>query len=329
MGHRPACYAWCVVTAVSVLAPALAQAASEGEDEDWVDWLLGTPLRIAVILLIATVVTVVARWLIRRFAQRFMAQETTDALDAVERTVGVGIPRVNPQRVRARTETFRVVLTGVVTTVIWVIAFVLVLAEVDVDLGPLIAGAGIVGIALGFGAQTLVRDYLAGIFIIVEDQFGVGDVVDLGEATGTVEEVTLRATVLRDVDGVVWHVSNGSIIRVGNQSKVWARARVDVSVAYDTDIRAAMVVILDAARALAADDEWADCILEEPEMWGIEALEADGVTLRLMVKTLPGAQFDVARELHIRLKEALDEAGIEIPFPQRTTWIRDDRTADP
>ena len=168
----------------------------------------------------------------------------------------------------------------------------------------------------------MVRDYLAGIFVLSEDQYGIGDVVDLGEAAGTVEEVSLRATVLRDVDGVVWHVPNGIVQRVGNRSKQWSRARVDVSVAYDADLRESMQLILSTAEAMAEDDTWSDVILEPPEMWGVEELAADGVTLRLIVKTRPGEQFAVTRELNIRLKEALDRAGIEIPFPQRTMWLR-------
>jgi small conductance mechanosensitive channel len=257
-----------------------------------------------------------------RLSTRIVSQRTRGALDRVSRGTGGSISAPDPTRIEARTQTLGAVLANSGTALIWVITLLLVLGELGINLGPLIAGAGIAGIALGFGAQQMVQDYLAGVFILSEDQFGIGDVVDLGEATGTVEEVSLRATRLRDLDGVVWHVPNGTLTRVGNKSKQWARARVDISVAYDTDLRESMQLILATAEAMAEDEEWADSILEAPEMWGVEELAADGVTLRLIVKTRPGDQFAVTRELNIRLKEALDEAGIEIPFPQRTMWIR-------
>lgn len=293
-------------------------------DQSLKDWLVDRPLRIALIVLVSLVVTGVFRRAVRRIAQRVVSQQTRVALDRVSRHSGGGIPTPDPSRLEARTDTLRSVLANAGTSVIWVMTILLVLGEMEINLGPLIAGAGVAGVALGFGAQQMVRDYLAGIFIITEDQYGIGDVVDLGEASGVVEEVSLRSTRLRDIDGVVWHVPNGVLTRVGNKSKQWARARVDVSVAYDTDLREAMRLILATAEALAADDEWQERIIEAPEMWGVEQLGADGVTLRLVAKTRPGDQFEVTRELHVRLKEALDEAGIEIPFPQRTMWMRNE-----
>jgi moderate conductance mechanosensitive channel len=191
-----------------------------------------------------------------------------------------------------------------------------------VNLGPLIAGAGVVGIALGFGAQTVVRDFLSGMFMLVEDQYGVGDIVDLGEATGTVEGVTLRTTRLRDVNGTVWHIPNGEIKRVGNKSQDWARALLDVSVAYGADIAHAKEVIKGVADEVWQDEQLGPSVLEEPEVWGIEDLGADGIAIRLVVKTRPADQFRVMRALRERLKRALDDAGIEIPFPQRTVWVR-------
>jgi small conductance mechanosensitive channel len=291
-------------------------------DQDLGDWLVDRPLRIGLTLSVALVVTIVYRYLMHRLSTRIVSQRTRGALDRVSRGTGGSISAPDPTRLEARTQTLGAVLANSGTALIWVITLLLVLGELGINLGPLIAGAGIAGIALGFGAQQMVQDYLAGVFILSEDQFGIGDVVDLGEATGTVEEVSLRATRLRDLDGVVWHVPNGTLTRVGNKSKQWARARVDISVAYDTDLRESMQLILATAEAMAEDEEWADSILEAPEMWGVEELAADGVTLRLIVKTRPGDQFAVTRELNIRLKEALDEAGIEIPFPQRTMWIR-------
>lgn len=291
-------------------------------DQELGDWLADRPLRIGLTLLVAAVVTVVYRYLMHRLSARIVSQRMQGALDRVSRSTGGSIAAPDPTRLEARSRTLGAVLANSGTALIWVITVLLVLGELGVNLGPLIAGAGIAGVALGFGAQQMVQDYLAGVFILSEDQYGIGDVVDLGEASGTVEEVSLRATRLRDIDGVVWHIPNGVLTRVGNKSKQWARARVDVSVAYDADLRGSMQLILATAEAMAGDDAWSEMILEPPEMWGVEELAADGVMLRLIVKTRPGDQFAVTRELNVRLKEALDDAGVEIPFPQRTMWLR-------
>ena len=186
----------------------------------------------------------------------------------------------------------------------WSIAIITILGELGINLGPLIAGAGIAGIALGFGAQSLVKDFLAGIFIIVEDQYGVGDIIDVGElsntpVSGTVESVSLRSTKLRSVNGTVWHVPNGTVLRVGNMSQQWARALLDVSVAYGSDLDLAQAEIKRVADELWHDPAWAGQVLEEPEVWGVEDLAPDGVTIRLVVKTQPAEQFKVLRELRI------------------------------
>ena len=227
------------------------------------------------------------------------------------------------QRINALTS----VLRSIATVVIFLIAIFLILGEVGLNLAPLLAGAGIVGIALGFGAQSLVKDFLSGLFILVEDQFGVGDIVDLDQQTsGTVEAVSLRTTRLRSVDGTVWHVPNGDIRRVGNKSQHWSRALLDVEVAYDTDIDHAKAVIKRVADGLW---EERDDILEEPEVWGVELLGANAITIRLVVKTRPADQYAVSRELRQRLKEAFDAEGIEIPFPQQVVWQREPRAAQP
>ena len=181
--------------------------------------------------------------------------------------------------------------------------------------------------AIGFGAQSLVKDFLAGMFILVEDQYGVGDIIDVGDLSGTqvagtVEAVSLRTTRLRSVNGTVWHVPNGTILRVGNMSQQWARALLDVSVAYGSDVDEASRIIKATADELWRERDWSHQILEEPELWGIESLDADGIAIRLVVKTSPSQQFAVMRELRRRIKRSLDEAGIEIPFPQRTVWVR-------
>jgi small conductance mechanosensitive channel len=214
------------------------------------------------------------------------------------------------------------VLKSAASFAIFVLAGLMVLSELGLDLAPLIASAGIAGIALGFGAQNLVKDFLAGVFMIFEDQYGVGDVIDTGEATGSVEAVGLRVTQLRDVDGVVWYVRNGEVIRIGNKSQGWARAVLDIGVGYGEDIAMVRTLLKEVADTLWRDPEWAELVVEEPEVWGVEAMGPDAVLVRVAVKTQPLEQWKVARELRERIKAAFDERGIEIPFPQRTVWMR-------
>jgi small conductance mechanosensitive channel len=168
-----------------------------------------------------------------------------------------------------------------------------------------------------------VKDFLSGVFMIFEDQYGVGDVVDLGEATGTVEAVSLRVTRLRDLDGTVWYVPNGEILRVGNKSQNWSRAVVDVGVGYDEDIARAKRVLAEVARDLWEDEDYRSVIIEEPEVTGVEALTPDAITLRVLVKTAPMEQWAIARELRQRIKARFDHEGIEIPYAQRVVWQRD------
>lgn len=211
-------------------------------------------------------------------------------------------------------------MRSLVTFVIWVVAAFMMLGAVGINLAPLLAGAGVIGVALGFGSQSLVRDFLSGFFILIEDQYGVGDIVDMeGRAAGVVEAVSLRTTRLRSVDGVVWHVPNGEIRVIGNMSQHWSRSLLDVEVAYDTDIDQAKTVVKRVADKLWREDP---AILEEPEMWGVEELAASGVVLRLVVKTTPKEQWRVSRRLREEIKRAFDAEGIEIPFPQRTVWNR-------
>ena len=172
------------------------------------------------------------------------------------------------------------------------------------------------------GAQNLVRDFLSGIFMLIEDQYGVGDVIDAGPATGTVEGVSLRTTRLRDVEGNVWHIPNGVISHVANKSQQWSRALLDVQVSYGTETDRAISVIQRVAVDTWMDESWSEEILEKPDVWGVESLDADGVTIRLVVKTKPLSQWKVARELRARIKAAFDRDGIEIPFPQRVVWHR-------
>lgn len=305
------------------------------DNADWAelaDVVFARPLTILLVLGIASIVNALLRRAIDRFVATMSGeQQASRRLKRRLRSSAMlrrGLPASVLEtgqlslRAAARAETLGSVLRSIATFVIWVIAIVTILGELGINLGPLIAGAGVAGVALGFGAQSLVKDFLAGMFMLIEDQYGVGDIVDVGEASGTVEAVSLRTTKIRDVQGTMWHVPNGQIMRVGNMSQQWARALLDVSVAYGSDLDVAQQVIKDTADALWRDPDWSSRILEEPDVWGVEALAADGVTIRLVVKTLPAAQFNVLRELRVRIKQALEAAGIEIPYPQRTVWVR-------
>ncbi len=288
------------------------------------DLLLAKPLKIILILGVAWVANRLARRAIRRFVAGFEQPTGQGTLSRVRDRTPAALLSTGPVNMRTgqRARTIGAVLRSLTTAAIWTIATLMVLAEFNLNLGPLIAGAGIVGVALGFGAQSLVRDFLTGIFMLLEDQFGVGDTIDCGEATGVVEGVSLRTTRLRDVEGTVWHVPNGQILRVGNKSQEWSRALLDVEVAYDTDLEVAKQLIKEVADEVWHDPILRTSVIEAPEVWGVERFGPDGIAIRLVVKTRPADQWKVLRELRQRLKLALDDAGIEIPFPQRTVWVR-------
>ncbi len=279
------------------------------------NWLTGPPLQIILIVLIAVVLNRLLRRAIKRFAARIEGSSQSGGLRRLrDRTPSVllGTGEVN-LRSAARAETITAVLRSLCTGVIATFALIYMLSAVGLELGPLLAGAGVAGVALGFGAQSLVKDFLSGIFMLIEDQFGVGDVVDVGEASGTVEQVTLRVTRLRDVNGTVWHVPNGQILRVGNKSQQWARSVLDVPVAPSVDLERAARVIGDAALAVWELDEAKPDVLESPEVLGVEYLGPDAVTIRVQGKTRPGAQWRVNRLLRVHVAEALERHGIELP----------------
>ena len=288
------------------------------------DFALGKPLTILAILIGAMIVNRLVRRAVKRGLRGLSSGGVSERLGAVRRRTPAALleTEVTSLRAEQRITALTGVLRSIFSFLVFLLAGFLVLGELGINLGPLLAGAGIVGVALGFGSQSLVKDFLSGLFILVEDQFGVGDIVDVdpdGMAVGVVEAVSLRTTRLRSVDGTVWHIPNGEIRRVGNKSQLWSRALLDVEVAYDTDIERATEVI-----KAVADEVWKerDDVLEEPEVWGVENLGASGVLIRLVVKTRPSEQWAVSRVLRQRIKAAFDAAGIEIPFPQQTVWNR-------
>jgi small conductance mechanosensitive channel len=285
--------------------------------DEVVDYLLGAPLRIVGILIGAVVI----RWLVHRAITRVVKRTIDSKLRErlVARRRGQLLVEANgalvAERRRQRAETIGSVLRSIASFVIFGLAFVTALAELGIALGPILASAGVAGVALGFGAQSLVRDFLSGIFMILEDQYGVGDLIDTGEAVGTVEEVSLRITRLRDSSGVVWYVRNGEILRVGNHSQGWSTAVVDVSIAYDQDIPTVLELIRATAEDVAEDEAWRDKILDDPVVAGVESVTGAAVTIRVIVKCTPNDQFAVARELRERIKAAFDSAGIQVPLP--------------
>jgi len=273
---------------------------------------LSKPIRVAVILLVAWLVVALAR----RFIARLVVRMSGGVEKLVTRTPGVSFVDTGPmsetRRVQ-RAETVGAVLRSVVSIIVWTIAIFSALEVLGVNLGPLLATAGVAGIAIAFGAQSLVKDFLTGMFMLVEDQFAVGDVVDVGVASGTVEGISLRTTRLRDVDGVVWHVPNGTILRVGNKSQQWSRAVVDVPVGYQADIAQATDVIREVADALWRDADYAGKILAEPSVLGVESMAPGRVMIRVVIRTQPQQELPIARELRLRVKAALDAAGIAAP----------------
>ena len=261
---------------------------------DVADFLLGSPLRILAILIIAWFVNRIARRGVKSTLRTLSSGAVQERVGSLRAAAPAALLQTQEHSLRSeqRIDALTSVLRSLVTFVIYTVAVFMILGEIGINLGPLIAGAGIIGVALGFGSQSLVKDFLSGVFILVEDQFGVGDIVDLdGQTSGVVDAVSLRTTRLRSVDGTLWHVPNGEIRRVGNKSQHWSRALIDIEVAYDTDLDHAEAVIARVADEIATGD--AD-VIEQPEVWGVEQLGANGIVIRLVVKTRPSEQFRVS-----------------------------------
>ncbi len=245
----------------------------------------------------------------------------------IVRTVDDGDDAVLSHREK-RGQTVAALIRSVGRVLIFLIALLLTL-NIFIEIGPLLAGAGVAGLAISFGAQSLVKDLIAGFFILFEDQFTVGDNVELAGKSGKVERLTLRAAVIRDLDGVLHTIPNGSIQMVSNKTRGWSRSVIEVGVAYATDVDQALSVFRDESLALARDPEWKSLVEEggEPDVLGIERLDDSAVVIRVAIRVTPGNQWKVAREFRRRIKKRLDREGIEIPFPQRTVHLRDGRPA--
>ena len=282
---------------------------------NWLDRPLTTLLSIVVIVVIAMVLRSLAHRMITRITLRMaegtMAHKTRER----SRTIFDGSPVLLHQRRAQRAKTMGSVLRSIASIVIWCVAVASILGRLGLNLTPVLASAAVIGTAVGFGAQNIVKDFLAGLFMLLEDQYGVGDVIDVGSAKGTVEAVTLRVTRMRDVNGVVWYVPNGEIKKVGNESQNWGRAVLDIPVDIAEDVEKVKALLKNTADEMAAAPPWDELILEEPSVWGVQALAADGLVVRLVLKTAPGRQAEVSRELRERVKKAFDEAGVSVATP--------------
>jgi moderate conductance mechanosensitive channel len=278
-------------------------------------WLVHSGLPILVILVAAALVRWVLHRLIHRLVRRALESKLPGVLEEHRATrVLASATGALSERRRQRTETLGSVLRSLVTGIVFGVAFVMVLDEVSIPIAPLLASAGVAGVALGFGAQSLVKDILSGIFLILEDQYGVGDVIDTGEAIGEVEDVTLRVTRLRDGNGVIWYVRNGEIIRVGNRSQGWSTAIVDLPVAYTEDAERVQTILREALQAMDDDPHWHERLVEAPSVVGIEQITGTTMTVRVIAKCLPNENLPVQREIRERAKVAFDANGVKAPI---------------
>ena len=279
---------------------------------DVVHVLIDRPLKVAIVIAVAFV----ANWLVHRAIDRFVRRvQGEPAREALTQLIEGQTPTdTQPLRLRRaqRAETVAALLRSLASIVIWVMAFLTALGQLNIELAPLIAGASIAGVALSFGAQNLVRDFLAGIFVMLEDQYGVGDLVEVEAATGRVEAVSLRSTQLRDIYGTLWHVPNGEVKKVGNFSQGWSQAVLDVEVAEDAHLQDTQRIIEEAASTLMDDPDLGPRIMDEPKVWGVERIGDGAIALRLVVRTTPRARWRVERELRARVKDALEEQQVPL-----------------
>jgi small conductance mechanosensitive channel len=294
---------------------------------NWLDKVAEKSIGLAALLVGALIVWLIGRLMIRAITRSIetgmpFRRRTRQALERAR----VELPPLDPQEVRLEAErrrqragTIRAVLNSALVVVLLAVLVVMILDLAGLPVAPLLASAGIVGVAFGFGAQSLVKDLLAGLFMLIEDQYGVGDVVDLGPASGLVEEVGLRSTRLRALDGTVWYVPNGEIARVGNMTRLWSRAFIEVRLSYDTDLDLARQAMLDAvSSAREASEDVDKAILSEPEVPGIESFDYYSIAIRLMIQVAPIKQWDVMRQVRLEMRRIFDERGIRMAVPDQT-----------
>ena len=285
--------------------------------DSWWEGLAGTLeqytllFRILGVLLAGLIANILTRFLIKRIVAEVV--RGVKKTHKVDDTTELSSSPVAAMRSVQRARTLGSVLNNTATWIIASIVLILVLSELGFSVTALVASAGIIGAALGFGAQSVVKDVLNGLFMVFEDQLGVGDVVDLGMAEGVVERVGIRITEIRDVSGTLWFVRNGEILRVGNHTQDWSRVILDLPVPYESNIDEMQNVLLESANSFAASPEWRRKVVEDPEVWGIQSLSAEAITLRLVVKVRAGEQWAAERALYRALKDSLDQRQVDIP----------------
>jgi small-conductance mechanosensitive channel len=278
------------------------------------DWLVGHGTRIGLILVLS-----VAALFLLGFA----------GSKAIRTFIARGAPGQAEEEVRKRADTLSNVLITAGQVFIIVIAAFIILSEVGINIGPILAGAGVVGIAIGFGAQSLVKDLISGVFIIMENQYRVGDVVKIADISGLVEQINLRRTILRDLDGIVHTVPNGEIRVASNFTKEWSRVNLNISVSYGTDLDRATAVINRVCKEMAQEPEWAPLIIKTPQVLRVDNLGDSGIDLKILGDTKPIRQWDVMGEIRKRVKKAFDEEGIEIPWPHTKVFFGNPIPAHP
>jgi len=266
--------------------------------------------RILFIVILALVVRTVVGRLIKRITERAATATLPVAPNGRMHKAAVAVHAAGLERRSQRARALGSILRSAVSAIVFGIAALTILGILGFNLAPLLASTAVLGVALGFGAQNLVRDYLAGILMLVEDHYGVGDTINAGVATGTVEAMTLLTTQVRDVNGVVWHIRNGTLDSVGNESQGWSRAVIDYPVPYGEDLNRIRQLMDQAADSMYREPGWREVMLEKPEVWGAQELSSKEVTMRIVAKTAPMQQWKVARELRARVKAELDAAGI-------------------
>jgi moderate conductance mechanosensitive channel len=283
--------------------------------------LIEIPIRIVVIILVALIARAVLRRMIDRLVRPATSDHDTPRIlrpfkERLEGSSFLESAGLLSERRKQRAATLGSVLKSATSMTIFVIAFLLILSELQIDLAPFIAGTSIVGVALGFGAQNIVKDFLSGMFMLLEDQYGVGDVIDFEKASGTVEAVGLRSTRLRDVNGTVWYVRNGEVVRVGNKSQGFAQVVLDVPIDAWAEIDVASQAMLDVARSMAEEEDWQPVFLSSPELQGVESLTREETVIRLVAKVRPLEQWRTARELRRRIRDRLDRLDIDAHPPE-------------
>ena len=274
--------------------------------ETIVRWLMSSGLRAILILVGAVVVVRLTIFITRRVEQAFQDNDPSTMNEREKQAATLGK-----------------VIRNIARILVWSVALMMILKELGIDIGPILAGIGIMGLAVGFGAQSLVKDFLAGMFILIENQYNVGDVIEAAGAKGQVEKITLRATTLRDLEGNVHIVPNGAIDVVTNRTRQWSRFVLDIGVAYKENVDEVMGVLKEIGDELAADAKFSSMITAPLEVLGVQDFADSAVIIRVMFTTQPVKQWSVGREFRRRVKNTFDAKGIEIPFPHTTIYLGD------